>query len=175
MEFSRQEYWSGLLCPPPGDLPNSGIKPASLTSPALSGRFFITSSIWEALSSWAGRPNLLNHTTNSYLDSSQSLSKFHAVYLKLLLFICNSSFRYTAWSFKIFIDYTPFKVIKFVYIPCAVKYVLVAHYFKTNSLYSLILTPICPSLFPSLPLITTNLFSVSVSLCLLCCSHLFCF
>ena len=29
MEFSRQEYWSGLLCPSPGDLPNPGIKPAS--------------------------------------------------------------------------------------------------------------------------------------------------
>ena len=32
MGFSRQEYWSGLLCPPPGDLPDPGIKPASLTS-----------------------------------------------------------------------------------------------------------------------------------------------
>ena len=29
--FSRQEYWSGLLCPPPGDLPNPGIKPRSPT------------------------------------------------------------------------------------------------------------------------------------------------
>ena len=42
-EFSRQEHWSGLPCPPPGDLPDPGIKPASLTSPALSGRFFTTS------------------------------------------------------------------------------------------------------------------------------------
>ena len=47
MEFSTQEYWSGLPCPPPGDLPNSGIKPASLTYPALAGRFFTTSTIWE--------------------------------------------------------------------------------------------------------------------------------
>ena len=30
MEFSRQEYWSGLPCPPPGDLPNPGIEPRSL-------------------------------------------------------------------------------------------------------------------------------------------------
>jgi len=30
MGFSRQEYWSGLPCPPPGDLPNPGIKPRSL-------------------------------------------------------------------------------------------------------------------------------------------------
>ena len=29
MGFSRQEYWSGLPCPPPGDLPHPGIKPAS--------------------------------------------------------------------------------------------------------------------------------------------------
>ena len=42
MGFSRQEYWSGLLCPPPGDLPHSGIKLMSLTSPALAGGFFIT-------------------------------------------------------------------------------------------------------------------------------------
>ena len=33
--FSRQEYWSGLPCPPPGDLPDSGIEPASPVSPAL--------------------------------------------------------------------------------------------------------------------------------------------
>ena len=38
--FSRQEYWRGLLCPPPGDLPNSGIKLAFLMSPALAGRIF---------------------------------------------------------------------------------------------------------------------------------------
>ena len=38
MGFSRQEYWSRLLCPPPGDLPNRGIEPESLTSPALAGR-----------------------------------------------------------------------------------------------------------------------------------------
>ena len=35
MEFSRQEYWSGLSCLPPGDLPNQGIKPISPMSPAL--------------------------------------------------------------------------------------------------------------------------------------------
>ena len=35
MGFSKQEYWSGLLCPPPGDLPNPGIKPMSPEAPAL--------------------------------------------------------------------------------------------------------------------------------------------
>ena len=48
MGFSRQEYWTGLPCPPPGDLPNTGIKPRSLTSPALAGRFFTTSATGEA-------------------------------------------------------------------------------------------------------------------------------
>ena len=41
--FSRQEYWSGLPFPTPGDLPHPGIKPTSLASPALAGRFFTLS------------------------------------------------------------------------------------------------------------------------------------
>ena len=40
VEFSRQEYWSGLPFPSPGHLPNPGIKPESLASPALAGGFF---------------------------------------------------------------------------------------------------------------------------------------
>ena len=43
MGFSRQEYWRGLLSPPPGDPPDPGIELASLASPALAGRFFTTS------------------------------------------------------------------------------------------------------------------------------------
>ena len=46
--FSRKEYWSGLPCPLPGDFLNPGIKPASLTSPALVSRFSTTSTLWEA-------------------------------------------------------------------------------------------------------------------------------
>ena len=48
MGFSKQEYWSGLPFPPPGDLPSPGIEPMSLTSPALEGRFFTTGATWEA-------------------------------------------------------------------------------------------------------------------------------
>ena len=48
MGFSRQEYWSGLPWPPPGDLPDPGIEPISLKSPALAGGFFITNTTWEA-------------------------------------------------------------------------------------------------------------------------------
>ena len=43
MEFSRQEYWSGLPFSTPGDLAKHRIEPASLESPALAGRFFTTS------------------------------------------------------------------------------------------------------------------------------------
>ena len=43
MGFSRQKYWSGLPFLPPGDLPDWGIEPVSLMSPALTGRFFTTS------------------------------------------------------------------------------------------------------------------------------------
>ena len=46
--FSRQEYWSGLPCHSPGNLPSQGTEPSSLMSPALAGRFFTTSAIWEA-------------------------------------------------------------------------------------------------------------------------------
>ena len=42
MEFSKQEYWSGLPVPTPGDLPNPGVEPTSLVSPALAGGFFTT-------------------------------------------------------------------------------------------------------------------------------------
>ena len=48
MGFSRQEYWSGLPFPPPGDLPTPGIEPVSLSSSAMAGRFFTTSATWEA-------------------------------------------------------------------------------------------------------------------------------
>ena len=50
MGFSRQEYWSGLPCPPPGVLPDSGIEPASLVSPALADGFRTTSA--------SGKPSL---------------------------------------------------------------------------------------------------------------------
>ena len=50
MGFSRQEYWSGLSCPLPGNHPNPGIEPTSLLSPELAGGFFTTSVTWKAQS-----------------------------------------------------------------------------------------------------------------------------
>ena len=48
MEFSRQEYWSGLPCPPPEDLPDLETEPAFPASPSLAGGFFTFSATWEA-------------------------------------------------------------------------------------------------------------------------------
>ena len=62
MEFSRQEYWSRLPFLPPEDLPNLGIKPASPEFPALAGRFFIISTIWEAQSD--PKEGKFNHATS---------------------------------------------------------------------------------------------------------------
>ena len=46
--FFRQGYWHGFPCLPPRDLPNQGIEPMSLVSPALAGRFLTTRATWEA-------------------------------------------------------------------------------------------------------------------------------
>ena len=48
MGFPRQEYRSGSPCPLPGDLPDPGMEPVSLMSPALAVGFFTTSATWEA-------------------------------------------------------------------------------------------------------------------------------
>ena len=48
MGFSREEYWNGLPCPPPGYLLNPGIEHMSFMSPVWAGELFITSVTWEA-------------------------------------------------------------------------------------------------------------------------------
>ena len=48
VEFSREEYWSRVPFPTVSDLPDQGIKPVSLVSPALTGGFFTTGGTWEA-------------------------------------------------------------------------------------------------------------------------------
>ena len=70
MGFSRQEYWSGLPCPPPGDLPDPGIKCMYLMPPALAGGFFTTNS--------PGKPTLVyTLLVNSFMQSrcEQSFSE----------------------------------------------------------------------------------------------------
>ena len=58
MGLSRQEYQSGLPCPPLGNLSNPGIEPTSLTS-ALAGRLFTTNATWETSLPELNQPLLL--------------------------------------------------------------------------------------------------------------------
>ena len=62
MEISRQEYWSEMPFPTPGDLPDPGIEPTSLASPALAGRFFTTRATWEAQLGYFPIPNPSIHS-----------------------------------------------------------------------------------------------------------------
>ena len=72
MEFSRQEYWNGLSCPPPGNLPDPEVKLESPMSPALAGKFFTTSAIWEAQSS----PNFhVNYVVNDKAENNDTSKK----------------------------------------------------------------------------------------------------
>ena len=70
MEFSSQEYYSGLPFPPPEDLPNMGIKPASPVSPSLAGRFFTIEPL--------GKPQI----KNVFIQ----MSNHYVVHLKLMLY-----------------------------------------------------------------------------------------
>ena len=89
--LSRQEYKSGLLCPPPGDLPVPGIEPPSLTSP-LAGGFSTTSATWEARQSQEGP-----------LVIVQGESHSHGLKLKLVTVNIHSS----AHCVSLAILYTP--------------------------------------------------------------------
>ena len=78
MGFSRQEYWSGLPCPPPEDLPNPGIEPTSVMSPALQGD--------SLLPAQPGKPLRL-HCCPINRFISTNLSIFH---IYALIYICFS-------------------------------------------------------------------------------------
>ena len=114
MGFSRQEYWSGLPCPPVGDLPNPGIEPVSLASPISVDRFFTSSTTWEAqlhthrhthsstllcfsLSSLPWKSTLLHgecsaHACESTCDSWTSgpadCMVLHHPYFRCMVFLC---------------------------------------------------------------------------------------
>ena len=92
--FSRQEYWSGLPCPPRGDLPNPGIKPISLMSPALASRFFTTSATWETR-------EMPTHVINYYVlrsHSSPAKAKLIDFYFLIFIFIYVSGCTGSQWQ-----------------------------------------------------------------------------
>ena len=70
MAFFRQEYWSGLPCPPPGDLPDPGIKPTFLHVSCIVGGFFTTRATWEALHLSIVPHFPLNFSSTFFLDLS---------------------------------------------------------------------------------------------------------
>ena len=73
--FSQQEYWSGWLCPPPGDLPDPGIELVSLLSLALAGNVFTTSAPWEALM-WVISTNI--YSTGN--DKAEKVLKYLSIH-----------------------------------------------------------------------------------------------
>ena len=81
MGFSRQEYWSGLPCHPPRDLPDPGLEPMSLMSPALVGNFFNTSSIWEAQLIHSNSNNINNKNNTCYVLHIYHLLSIYISYL----------------------------------------------------------------------------------------------
>ena len=104
MGFSRQEYWSGLPCPPPGDLPDPGIEPEPLKSIALAGRFFTVNANWEAQlvqypwknSSFSSPKPLMSYLCfndkahYSYLSSPLHPAAFHQTHQEFFSPLCLS-------------------------------------------------------------------------------------
>ena len=85
MGFSRQENWSELPRPPPGDLPNPGIEAVSLMSPELAGGFFTTSATWEVLMVHKNpsivRCSIINfHTTKRVTSVAQTVKSLPATW-----------------------------------------------------------------------------------------------
>ena len=78
MGFSRQGYWSELPCPPPGDIPNPGIKTTSLKSPALAGGFFTASTTREAHFTHSGTP-LRHSCLENPMDGGALWAAVHGV------------------------------------------------------------------------------------------------
>ena len=88
MGFFRQEYWSGLPFPPPGDLPSAGIKPTSLASPALQVDFFAAEPTGKPMHKHYSLPahNYSFHFQSSFLlFKSQTLPYLHHMLLMYVL------------------------------------------------------------------------------------------
>ena len=89
--FSRQDYRSGLPCPLPGDLPDPGIKPVSLKSPALADGFFTTCTTWEAYTAYTHTHTHTHTYILFYIYSLQIFSSIivHHKILNILLVLYN--------------------------------------------------------------------------------------
>ena len=99
--ISRQEYRSGLPCPSPRNLPDPGIEPLSLMSPALTGRFFSTSTTWSLVvtvhrvtksRSW------LKQLTHAYTQTTNYRREIILYSLKYLLITCLGVMNKILWN-----------------------------------------------------------------------------
>ena len=96
MEFSRQEYWSGLPFPSPGNPPNPGIEPTSLASSALAGGFFTTSATSDLLKEVTHLKFRVKRVTSFFFNKKRkrwwSLILIHYFSWKIGHFSCIGSF-----------------------------------------------------------------------------------
>ena len=102
MRFSRQEYWGGFLCCPPGDLPDLGIKPTSLATPELAGGVFTTNTTWSLNGSFRSGQLLSVSWTFSCVFIWSSLLLFHILCFSFVSYW--SGFRFHSlilWFFLI--------------------------------------------------------------------------
>ena len=89
MAFSRKEYWSGLLFPSPGDLPDQGIEPTPLMSHALADKFFIMSTAWEARSPSLFTFSKCNYRCHFCSHTITFIVSFSLLMEKLCIFLCS--------------------------------------------------------------------------------------
>ena len=82
MGFSRQEYWSGWPCPPPGDLPDPGIELVPPMLPALAGKFSITSATWESRSWTITMKIIMTNPKLKGLSGTKQSSFWHDLYVQ---------------------------------------------------------------------------------------------
>ena len=102
MGFSRQQYWSGLPYPPPGNLPNPGIEPESLVSLALAAGFFTSTHLGSPLSPWGRVYKGETHCSRAGVGEIRMGSLHRMVEACSLVPPSPSSFRRkipTAWGF----------------------------------------------------------------------------
>ena len=102
MGFPRQQYRSGLPYPPPGNLPDPGIEPASLVSPALAAGFFISTHLGSPLSPWGRVYKGETHRSRAGVGEIRMGSLHRMVEACSLVPPSPSSFRrkiLTAWGF----------------------------------------------------------------------------
>ena len=101
--FSRQKYGSGLPCPPPGDIPDPGIEPTSLMSPALAGGFFTTSTTWEAPSVPDIQPNLETYNLE-YMAILRKFCPFNCITQCRIYRFCSTRKKQKTWFRHIISD-----------------------------------------------------------------------